>query len=98
MSESAPSDSSFPSGTFTAKTGVAQIVRLGEETLLVTRLENGERRAARYLTIQNIIATPDDGTGVSGAAPCAGKGCGGKGTCSGACVIRFGVDEEVMDE
>ncbi|CAI7980989.1 hypothetical protein FRAHR75_940025 [Frankia sp. Hr75.2] len=72
------------------KPGVARIVKLGAETLLIAPIENGQDVPEDDYTINKIEAVPAEE--ITGAAPCGAKaGCGGKGTCSGACVIRFAV-------
>ncbi len=65
--------------------GVTRIVKLGVETLLITRIENGQDVPDGEYTINKIEAVP--ASTATGASP-----CGGRCARQSICIVRFGVE------
>ncbi|MET4430487.1 hypothetical protein [Mycolicibacterium sp. 624] len=69
-----------------AKPGVARIVKLGLQTLLITRIENGDEVPEGEITINAIEAVPAEVEDAAGADVCGGQcSCLGK---ADICIVK----------
>jgi hypothetical protein len=69
--------------------GVARIVKLGAETLLITRIESGQGVPEGEYEVRAIAAVPVEG-------PSGADICEAKVTCTSNCVVRVKVDDEMI--
>jgi hypothetical protein len=70
--------------------GVARIVKLGAETLLITRVESGADIPDGEYEVRAIAVVPAEG-------PSGADVCEAKVSCSNNCVVRVKVDDEMLE-
>ncbi|MEO8095093.1 MAG: hypothetical protein ABI632_09180 [Pseudolysinimonas sp.] len=70
--------------------GVARIVKLGAETLLITRIEGGADLPDGEFKVKAIAVVPDEGPSGAGI-------CEARVSCSSNCVVRLHVADDVLE-